>query len=131
MLKAPAYITETMKPTTGKPSLASVVPLVAVLAHSSNKVETGSMFEVDGDQITKLRWQRAGGILLNPDLSLTPGALLKRWEDVNDFSEPSYPQGPADFAVLLPKAQKMKGNEQGEPITFTGKVVLITGAGGG
>lgn len=52
-----------------KPSL--VAPLVGYLCHESNK-ETGSVFEVGGGFITKLRWQRAEVfILLFRDLSLT------------------------------------------------------------
>ena len=41
---------------TVKPQL--IVPLVAYLAHESNQ-ETGSVFEVGGGFVAKLRWQRA------------------------------------------------------------------------
>ncbi|KAK0511284.1 hypothetical protein JMJ35_005857 [Cladonia borealis] len=108
-----------------------VVPLVAVLVHPSNKNETGSIFEVGGGHIAKLRWERAKGALLKTGPSLTPGAVLKRWKDVNDFSEPSYPTGVADFLTLLEEAQKLGDNDPGEPLDFTGRVALITGAGGG
>lgn len=108
-----------------------VVPLVAVLVHSSNTNETGSIFEVGGGHVAKLRWERAKGALLKTGPSLTPGAILRRWNDVNDFSEPSYPDGLADFMTLLEEAQKLGDNEIGEKLDFTGKVVLITGAGGG
>lgn len=108
-----------------------VVPLVAVLVHSSNQHETGSIFEVGGGHIAKLRWERAKGALLKTGPSLTPGAILKKWENVNDFSEPSYPSGVADFMSLLEEAQKLGDNEQGERLDFTGKVALITGGGAG
>ncbi|KAH0544303.1 bifunctional hydroxyacyl-CoA dehydrogenase/enoyl-CoA hydratase fox2 [Glutinoglossum americanum] len=108
-----------------------VVPLVAVLVHPTNKSETGSIFEVGGGHMAKLRWERAKGALLKTDSTLTPGAILKKWNNVNDFSKPSYPQGPANFVELLEGAQKLGGNDKGEPIDFTGKVVLITGAGAG
>ena len=108
-----------------------VVPLVAVLVHASNKTETGSIFEVGGGHIAKLRWERAKGALLKIGPSLTPGAVLKKWKNVTDFSEPSYPDGPADFMSLLEDAQKLGDNDTGEALNFTGKVVLITGAGGG
>ncbi|KAL8904339.1 MAG: hypothetical protein Q9171_007079 [Xanthocarpia ochracea] len=108
-----------------------VVPLVAVLVHSSNTSETGSIFEVGGGHIAKLRWERAKGALLKTGPTLTPGAILKKWKDVNDFSEPSYPSGVADFMTLLEEASRLGDNDQGEQIDFSGKVVLITGAGGG
>jgi multifunctional beta-oxidation protein len=108
-----------------------VVPLVAVLIHPSNKQETGSIFEVGGGHVAKLRWERAKGALLKTDDSLTPGAILKKWDQVNDFSQPEYPTGPADFLTLLEQAMKLSSNNKGENIDFRGKVALITGAGGG
>ena len=108
-----------------------VVPLVAVLVHSSNTSETGSIFEVGGGHVAKLRWERAKGALLKTGPSLTPGSILKKWKEVNDFSEPSYPTGLADFMSLLEEASKLGDNDTGEHIDFSGKVVVITGAGGG
>lgn len=108
-----------------------VVPLVAVLTHSSNKSETGSIFEVGGGHVAKIRWQRAKGGLLKTGPSMTPGAVLKIWDKVKDYSEPSYPTGAADFLGLLEEAQKLPENSQGDNIDFTGKVALITGAGAG
>ena len=108
-----------------------VVPLVAVLVHPSNENETGSVFEVGGGHIAKLRWERAKGALLKTGPSLTPGAILERWKDVNDFSDPSYPTGLADFMSLLEEAQNLGDNKPGETLDLTGKVALITGAGAG
>ncbi|KAF2098846.1 peroxisomal hydratase-dehydrogenase-epimerase [Rhizodiscina lignyota] len=107
-----------------------VVPLVAVLTHESN-TETGSIFEVGGGHIAKFRWERAKGLLLRADKSYTPGAILAKWDKVSDFSEPEYPSGPANFMELLENAMELPPNPPGEKIDFKGKVVLITGAGGG
>ncbi|BCR87154.1 putative peroxisomal multifunctional beta-oxidation protein (MFP) [Aspergillus chevalieri] len=108
-----------------------VVPLVAVLVHSSNTSETGSIFEVGGGHMAKLRWERAKGALLKTDASLTPGAIARKWNDVNDFSQPDYPTGPADFMSLLEDGLKLPSATAGEEPNFKGKVALITGAGSG
>ena len=108
-----------------------VVPLVAVLVHPSNQQETGSIFEVGGGHIAKLRWERAKGALLKTGPTLTPGAVLKKWKHVNDFSNPSYPSGVANFMTLLEEAQKLGDNAPGEHLNFRDKVALITGGGAG
>ena len=120
----PPDILESLKP-------EWVVPLVAVLVHSSNKQETGSIFECGGGHIAKLRWERAKGALLKTGPTLTPGAIVKKWKNVNDFSEPSYPNGVADFMSLLEQAQQLGDNDTGEKLDFTGKVALVTGGGAG
>lgn len=107
-----------------------VVPLVAVLVHSSCK-ETGSIFEAGAGHIAKIRWERAKGALLKADDSLTPGAILAKWDKVNDFSEPSHPTGPNDFMDLLQEGMKLPSSAPAKQPDFTGKVALVTGAGNG
>jgi len=58
---------------TVNPSL--VVPLVAYLCHDSCN-ETGSIFEVGGGFVAKLRWQRTEGFFFNPN-SMTPEDVSK------------------------------------------------------
>ena len=120
----PPDILESLKP-------EWIVPIVAVLVHPSNKEETGSIFECGGGHIAKLRWERAKGALLKTGPTLTPGAVLKKWDNVNDFSVPEHPTGVADFMSLLEQAQQLGDNEPGEKLDFTGKVALITGGGAG
>ncbi|KAK4099349.1 NAD(P)-binding protein [Parathielavia hyrcaniae] len=108
-----------------------VVPLVAVLAHKDNTSESGSIFEVGGGHIAKLRWERSSGLLCKCDDSYTPGAILKKWDRVTNFSSPQYPSGPNDFLTLLEESQKLGPNESGEKVDFTGRVALVTGGGAG
>ncbi|KAF1987529.1 multifunctional beta-oxidation protein-like protein [Aulographum hederae CBS 113979] len=130
---AASRMTETVMPPDVLENLKPdwVIPLVGVLVHSSNTTETGGIFEVGGGHMAKLRWERAKGGLCRADSTFTPGSVLAKWKDVNDFSKPSYPTGVANFMELLEEAQKLPPNEPGEDIDFKGKVVLITGAGGG
>jgi multifunctional beta-oxidation protein len=107
-----------------------VVPLVAVLVHKDAE-ENGSIFEVGGGHIAKFRWERASGALLKCDNSYTPGAILKKWNEVNNFKGAQYPSGPADFMSLLEKSMKMGPSDKGESFDFTGKVALVTGGGAG
>jgi len=130
---AASRMTETVMPKEVLEALKPdwVVPLVAVLVHPSNKTESGSIFEVGGGHVAKLRWERSKGALCKADSSFTPGSILAKWADVNDFSQPEYPSGPANFMELLERANQVPRNPAGEPISFKGKVVLVTGGGAG
>jgi len=108
-----------------------IVPLVAVLTHSSNTTETGSIFELGGGHISKIRWERSKGALLKADDSFTPGSLLTKWNDVEDFSKAQYPSGPNDFLGLLEEAQKLPANPKAQELDFKGKVAVVTGGGAG
>lgn len=108
-----------------------IVPLVAVLTHSSNTNTSGCIFECGGGHIAQLRWERAKGALLKANESLTPGAILKKWSDVNDFSECEHPDGVADMMTKLEHSLKMGDNDRGEEIRFDGKVAVVTGGGAG
>src|SRR6201996_7979784 len=83
---AASRMTETVMPPDVLESLKPdwVVPLVAVLTHSSNKNETGSIFEVGGGHIAKLRWERSKGVLCKADSSFPPGSILSKWADMGD-----------------------------------------------
>ncbi|CAM1511323.1 Fc.00g088360.m01.CDS01 [Cosmosporella sp. VM-42] len=130
---AASRMTETVMPPDVLESLKPdwVVPLVAVLVHKNNSDETGGIFEVGGGHMAKMRWERSSGLLLKADDSYTPGAIIKKWNKVTDFSNPQYPTGPNDFLSLLEDSMKMGPNDRGEELNLKGRVALITGGGAG
>jgi 3-hydroxyacyl-CoA dehydrogenase/3a,7a,12a-trihydroxy-5b-cholest-24-enoyl-CoA hydratase len=67
-----------------------VSPLVAWLCHEACE-ETGSLFEVGGGFVGKLRWQRAEGALFRLSRTLTPEAVRAQWNCIVDFGKASYP----------------------------------------
>jgi 3-hydroxyacyl-CoA dehydrogenase/3a,7a,12a-trihydroxy-5b-cholest-24-enoyl-CoA hydratase len=71
-----------------KPEFVS--PLVAWLCHESCE-ETGSLFEVGGGYVGKLRWERAQGALFRLSRALTPEAVRSKWSEIVDFGKATYP----------------------------------------
>ncbi|KAF5016203.1 hypothetical protein F66182_12191 [Fusarium sp. NRRL 66182] len=58
-------------------------------------------------------------------------ALPKQWSHVCDFSNLAYPDKANDFVFILEKTKKLPHCEElNDPISYNGKVVVITGAGG-
>ncbi|KAF2171634.1 hypothetical protein M409DRAFT_17870 [Zasmidium cellare ATCC 36951] len=108
-----------------------IVPLVAVLTHKSNTSETGGIFELGGGHMAKYRWERSRGALLKADDTFTPGALLQKWSDIEDWTNPQHPTGPNDFMTLLEDAQKLPPNPRAQELDFKGKVAVVTGGGAG
>lgn len=76
-----------------------IIPLVGLLA-SRECPDNGSMFEVGGGWVTKLRYQRAEGLQL--PVNATPEEILKNWEKVGDFSKGSdYPTAGSDSLARM------------------------------
>ncbi|KAM3420106.1 hypothetical protein BST61_g3408 [Cercospora zeina] len=109
-----------------------IVPVVAALTHKDTPAEeTGGIFELGGGHVAKYRWERSNGALLKADDSFTPGALLAKWKDIEDWSNPQHPTGPNDFMTLLEEARKLSPSPKAQELDFKGKVAVVTGGGAG
>jgi 3-hydroxyacyl-CoA dehydrogenase/3a,7a,12a-trihydroxy-5b-cholest-24-enoyl-CoA hydratase len=71
-----------------KPEFVS--PLVAWLCHESCE-ENGSLFEVGGGFIGKLRWERTEGALFRLSRPMTPEAIEAKWTAICDFGKVTHP----------------------------------------
>ncbi|CAF0705114.1 unnamed protein product [Brachionus calyciflorus] len=88
---AKSRLTETVMPeeilNVLKPEFVS--PLVLYLCHE-NTNETGSLFEVGGGWVGKLRWQKSSGaVVRNGDL-MTPEDVRDNWTKITSFDVPLY-----------------------------------------
>ena len=74
-----------------------VSPLVAWLCHEDCQ-ESGSLFEVGGGFMAKLRWERTRGKVFKLGRPITPEAVQKSWEALTDFTDATHP---ADIAASM------------------------------
>ncbi|KAH9458184.1 hypothetical protein MJO28_005251 [Puccinia striiformis f. sp. tritici] len=112
----------------------AIVPLVAYLVSEENTKETGQVYEAGAGWYGKLRRERARGAVFKTDDSFTPSAVMARFNEINDFDKPTYPENitDANYLELLEKAKTLSSNKQSpSPVEFRGKTVLVTGAGAG
>jgi multifunctional beta-oxidation protein len=79
------------------------VPLVAALTHPDGPNASGKVFEVGAGFVAEIRWERTKGALFKTDSSFTPSAVRARWDEIVDFTNPSYPDrmGDQDMVVSL------------------------------
>lgn len=118
--------------TTNPKDLASVASaLIPTLLDSSQTDHSGALFEISSRGASKLRWERSQGAILNPEKNFTAGALARRWSEVNDFADETFPEGAVDFQSILPRALTLPENSSMTEPKFDRKVVIVTGASSG
>lgn len=106
-----------------------VAPVVAVLAHESNRVETGSIFEAGGGYVRKLRWERSRGISFDLRTKLCPEYLISSWGKINSFGLPAeYPTVPVIGHNIQPPCLLSKSQHVDCAIKFHGRVAVVSGA---
>lgn len=134
---AASRITETVLPKEilQKLTPSYIAPFVGYLCTEECK-ENGSLFELGGGFIAKLRVQRAQGLLLKTnDNTFSVEAVAQSIHKARDFSSNSeYPSSmlDVDWINLLERSQKLPPNPVISPnLNFKDQIVLITGAGGG
>lgn len=66
-----------------------VAPLVMYLCHDSIE-ETGSLFEVGGGWVGKVRWQKSSGAVVKTNDNMTPEDVKKNWSKITSFDSPLY-----------------------------------------
>lgn len=134
LLPAPNLISpdETGESDIAMPDTDALVSTVGALALADHSDDTGTLFEVSGRRVVKLRWQRSMGAALQTGNTFTPAALLDRFEDIIDMSKPEHPSGPVDTAKALSRRLLKLGRTTDDGrIGFKDQVVVVTGAGGG
>lgn len=116
-----------------KPDRDAAAVLVASLSHKLNTRATGCMYQLQGKICHALRWERAGGAGLRLDERFTPGAILEKWEEVNNFADTEYPRGTSDVLSILRKAADLPEgyNPEGRKVSLDGRVAIVTGAANG
>ncbi|KAH0848983.1 hypothetical protein AYO21_07488 [Fonsecaea monophora] len=108
-----------------------VVPLVGVLVNEKCH-ENGSIFEAAAGHYSKIRWERSKGFLARPE-DLTADLVLENWGKVVNWAGAEHPNETANVLQFLDEAKKLPKTsaQAGNRVNFSGRVVLVTGAGAG
>ncbi|NWG47178.1 MAG: SDR family oxidoreductase [Alphaproteobacteria bacterium] len=77
-----------------------VTPLVLRLC-ADHSLETGSLFELAGGWMAKLRWERSRGVSFGIETPLTPEAVDAAWPEIVSFNRAEHPESVADAAAPM------------------------------
>ena len=112
---------------------AFVMPLVLYLCHESC-TETGSLFQVAGGWMGKVRLQKSSGAMVRrPNVSMTVEDVRDNWKDIVSFATPLYHYTQTEQVThILDAVKKMNDqheeNEQGiitQTFSYTANQVIL------
>ena len=81
-----------------------VAPLVGYLCHESSTT-TGGLFELGAGWVGRLRWERTKGHVFDVT-KMTPEAVRDHWEEVNDWTDSSYPSSTEESGTVIFEAMR-------------------------
>ena len=76
-----------------------VADVVGYLVHDSSE-ENGSLFEVAGGYVAKMRWQRSNGARVHPKVS-SPEAFKKEWKNAINFEKAEFPESNQEMNEIV------------------------------
>ncbi|KAJ3276856.1 hypothetical protein HDV01_002911 [Terramyces sp. JEL0728] len=88
-----------------------VAPLIGFLCNESSQ-ETGSVFECGSGWVSKVRWQRTGGVGFPVNKPLLPEHIAARWADITNFDDgrATYPTSTQEsFAAVQANFENVEG----------------------
>ncbi|ODV83802.1 hypothetical protein CANARDRAFT_9361 [[Candida] arabinofermentans NRRL YB-2248] len=110
-----------------------IAPLVLYLT-SAESPSNGATYEVAAGLFAQIRWERSGGLYLNPGKTFTPEAILNKFPTALKFDDSKmHPFQLNDYNEIILKTSKLPENDQGslKIKSLKDKVVIVTGSGSG
>lgn len=106
---------------------AYVAPLVAFLTHEQN-TNTGGVYEVGSGWISKVRWQRTGGVGFPVTKALMPEDIAARWAEITNFTDgrATYPASTQEAFAAIQANFENKGSAISTKAASSGAVNVAT-----